>query len=216
MPEGPEIWILQKAINNIYNDVKTLSYGKHLFILDKNENWSFGLTGRVKINDTNKLIKSNVGWVYGNETKYENISNEINKLGVDYMTATRDEFATEISRWTQSKNKLSKLMLDQSKISGIGVAWGSEILHKAGLRPDVRACDQDLHKLVDVMLETRQNIKITYNEKIENIERTQNKDELTNFVNNWFENLYEIREMSVYKKGLKLKVLGRTWWVMNY
>ena len=39
MPEGPEIWILSKAVNKYYGFEKTESYGKHLFILDKKENW---------------------------------------------------------------------------------------------------------------------------------------------------------------------------------
>lgn len=45
MPEGPEVWILSKAIKCHFNEEKSLSHGKHLFIFDKKENWSFGLTG---------------------------------------------------------------------------------------------------------------------------------------------------------------------------
>lgn len=33
------------------------------------------------------------------------------------------------------------------------------------------------------------------------------------FINNWFHNLYEIRQMDIYKKGSKIEVLGRNWWV---
>ena len=97
-------------------------------------------------------------------------------------------------------------MLDQSKISGIGVAWGSEILFKTGLNPDMRCCDQNLHKLVESMIEIREKIKKKYSEQI-------NEDNCKEFVNKWFDNLYEVREMDIYKKGSKLKVLGRIWWV---
>ena len=38
-------------------------------------------------------------------------------------------------------------------------------------------------------------------------------DNLKEFINDWYSNLYEIREMSIYKKGSQLEVLGRNWWV---
>jgi hypothetical protein len=70
----------------------------------------------------------------------------------------------------------------------------------------MRACDQTLSKLADSMIEIRENIKKVYNEQV---------DESTcrEFINEWFDNLYEIRVMSVYKKGSKIEVLGRSWWV---
>jgi formamidopyrimidine-DNA glycosylase len=95
-------------------------------------------------------------------------------------------------------------MLDQTKISGIGVAWGSEILFRAGLRPDVRACDQNLSTLADSILYIRNDIKNIYEKELKEPET---------IINNWFENLYEVREMHVYKKGSKIEVLGRSWWV---
>ena len=98
------------------------------------------------------------------------------------------------------------MLLDQAKISGIGVAWGSEILFKAGLRPDMRACDQTLNKLANSMIEIRENIKKLYSEQLD-------ESECKEFINNWFENLYEIRDMNIYKKGSKIEVLGRSWWV---
>jgi hypothetical protein len=36
---------------------------------------------------------------------------------------------------------------------------------------------------------------------------------LKTFINNWFENVYMIRDMNIYKKGSKIQVLGRSWWV---
>jgi hypothetical protein len=31
-------------------------------------------------------------------------------------------------------------------------------------------------------------------------------------VNDWFENLYEIRPMKVYQRGNKVKIAGRNWY----
>jgi formamidopyrimidine-DNA glycosylase len=208
MPEGPEVWILSKAINTFFKEENTLSYGKHLFISDKEENWSFGLTGKVFITESDELIKMNTGWIYGDENKYENINKEIEKLGIDFMMASEEAIRKEVDSWIKSKKKLAGLLLDQTKISGIGVAWGSEILYKANLRPDMRTCDQNLSTLSDSILYIREKIKNIYEKELK-----ANNDSLKDFVNEWFSNLYEIREMEIYKKGSGLSVLGRTWWV---
>ncbi len=204
MPEGPEVWILSKAINTHFNEQKSLSYGKHLFILDVNEDWSFGLTGKVQLNDKNELIKVNTGWIYGDQVKYENLELETGKLGIDFMTADETVFRETVDKWIKSKQKLAGLMLDQTKIAGIGVAWGSEILFKAGLRPDIKACDQNLAKLADSILYIRNYIKNIYEKELKDPEL---------LINDWFDNLYQVREMHVYKKGSKIEVLGRSWWV---
>ena len=115
-------------------------------------------------------------------------------------------------------------LLDQSKISGIGVAWGSEILFNADLSPDMKTCDQVLtegnsgsNKLVDSMIEVRKKIQETYEleltRTLEVCKIYNNDNNLRLLINGWFENLYEIREMNIYKKGSKLQVLGRSWWV---
>lgn len=214
MPEGPEIWILSEAINKFYHTAKTVSYGKHLFIFNTNdenlecEDWSFGLTGKVCISDNNELIKLETGWLFGDKIIFQkcDYGSQIQKLGIDWMTSPPKYLENEINKWCKTSRKLGGLLLDQSKISGIGVAWGSEILHRAGLRPDIRVCDQDLSQLVNVMVDVREKIKQKYSEHV---------DELTckEFINNWFDNLYEIREMQVYKKGTKIVMLGRSWWV---
>jgi formamidopyrimidine-DNA glycosylase len=207
MPEGPEIWILSKAINQYYKNENTCAYGKHLFLLDKKENWSFGLTGNVEFDDSNnELVKLDVGWIYGDKIKYNNFTDETKKLGIDFMTADENLIREEVDKWIKSKKKLAGIILDQSKISGIGVAWGSEILFKAGLRPDMRVCDQVLNKLANSIFYIRERIKNNYEKEL----KEKGDFEL---VNEWFDNLYEIREMSIYKKGTKLDVLGRNWWV---
>jgi formamidopyrimidine-DNA glycosylase len=204
MPEGPEVWILSKAINMHFNEQKSESRGKHLFILDVKENWSFGLTGKVQLDEKNELAKINAGWIYGDKIPYDILENEIGKLGIDFMNANEELFREEVDKWIKSKKKLAGLMLDQTKIAGIGVAWGSEILFRAGLRPDMRTCDQNLSKLADSILYIRNDIKNIYEKELKEPE---------SLINGWFENLYEVRQMQVYKKGSKVEVLGRSWWV---
>jgi hypothetical protein len=72
----------------------------------------------------------------------------------------------------------------------------------------MRTCDQNLMTLSDSILYIREKIKNIYEKELK-----ANNDSLKDFVNEWFSNLYEIREMEIYKKGSGLSVLGRTWWV---
>ena len=211
MPEGPEVWILSKAINSYYGFERTESYGKHLFIFNDDfksggQNWSFGLTGKVQIKDNNELIKISNGWINGDELVFNDYNNEKQKLGINWLTSSKEELHKLIDSWIKSKKKLAALILDQTKISGIGVAWGSEILFKANLRPDMRTCDQVLNKLADTMYDVGMIVKQKYTEELE-------EWDTKSFINEWFENLYEIRDMNIYKKGSKLTVLGRSWWL---
>ena len=146
------------------------------------------------------------GWIYGDKIACQNYDEEIQKLGTNWLTGSEADLRKEVDSWVTSKKKLAALMLDQSKISGIGVAWGSEILFKALLRPDIRACDQDLNNLVTSMIEIREKIKQIYSEQVD-------ESNCRDFINKWFENLYQVRSMNKYKKGSKLEVLGRSWWV---
>jgi len=232
MPEGPEVWFLSKTINAFYSNNNTISHGKHLIIKDVKENWSFGLNGKIGVSSSNELIKIDAGWINGEQKKYDNYETCVKELGLDWMTASKEELEKEICKWIKSKKKLAALILDQSKISGIGVAWGSEILFSAELRPDMKACDQVLiegsgtltkgsgflNKLVDSMINIRKKIQDTYslelNRTLEVCKISNNDTKLRELINCWFENLYEIREMNIYKKGSKLQVLGRSWWVI--
>ena len=211
MPEGPEVWILSEAINKFYHFEKTVVYGKHLFVFNDQskshgENWSFGLTGKVQITDDDKFIKINSGWIYGEKVKFDDYTSETKKLGIDWLTCSKEDLHKEVDKWIKSKKKIAALILDQSKICGIGIAWGSEILYKSDLRPDMRACDQVLNKLADTMYLIREEIKKKYNEQVD-------ESNCKEFINEWFTNLYEIREMTIYKKSSQIKVLGRNWWV---
>jgi formamidopyrimidine-DNA glycosylase len=226
MPEGPEVWILSEAINKFYHSEKTKAYGKHLFVFSHETtslcvesntnfgstflkgglNWSFGLTGTVEISDDNELKKIDSGWIYGDKVNFDDYTLETQKLGIDWLTCSEAELRKEVDSWIKSKKKIAALILNQQLISGIGVAWGSEILFKADLRPDMRCCDQVLNKLADSMIEIREEVKKKYNEQLD-------ESNCKEFINEWFTNLYEIREMNVYKKGSQVKVLGRNWWV---
>jgi formamidopyrimidine-DNA glycosylase len=208
MPEGPEVWILSKMINEYYLNNNTISIGKHLIIKDIQEDWSFGLNGKVNINENNELVKVETGWINGEKKQYDNKS--VKELGLDWMTANKKELEEEVQKWTNSKKKLAILILDQTKICGIGVAWGSEILYNAKLNPNLKACDQLLDKLVNTMIEIRIKIQETYiNLYNENIDNDKNKK----LINGWFENLYKIRKMNIYKKGSKIQISGRSWWI---
>lgn len=206
MPEGPEIWCLSHLINFYYKEEKTLAYGKHLFLLDKKEEWHFGLSGKVFINNDNELQKKNSGYLPGKTQSFENVNNSTSNLGLDFMTANEEEIKNEIEKWKNTKKKLAGLLLDQKRISGIGVAWGSEILHHANLSPDLPSNKQNIENLSESILFIREQIKKKYQDFMDE----KNNRET---INEWFENLYEIREMKVYKKGKKINVLGRNWWI---
>jgi len=219
MPEGPEVWILSKAINEHYKNEftrtgnKTVSIGKHLIINDVYEIWSFGLTGKVHINNLNELNKKQTGWVYGDQLKFTDYNDTIKDLGLDWMIASRKSLEEVVDKWIKSKQKLASLILDQSMIAGIGIAWGSEILFSAGVRPDIRACDQVLNTLVDEMIRVRKEVQELYKNELYKNELISNKLNVKEFINNWFSNLYDVRKMKIYKKGTKILVLGRGWWV---
>jgi len=207
MPEGPEIWILGKALQIYYNNYNYDTYGKHLLIMDRSEDWSFGLTGKVYINENNVLEKVNSGLVYG-EIK---VINNINKnFGQNWMTYCDDkDLENIVNSWKTSKKQLGTMLLDQSQIAGIGVAWGSEILAKANLRPEKKCCEQDLTNLVSSLTTIRDEIHDLY------LSIVNNEENLKNFINNWFKNLYSIRQLKVYKKGQQIKVGGRTWYTTD-
>jgi formamidopyrimidine-DNA glycosylase len=220
MPEGPEVWILRKAISQYYNDIIVFCHGKHLYLEhDKYlEEYTFGLTGKVEINDeTDKLTKKQIGFCYGD---YSIISKEeeiFNKLGPSFMEMDHIDCSKLVETWRSSRKLLGALLLDQKIISGIGVAWGSELLHKANLVPDKKACEQNLDNLVLAFLEIQEYCKNIYSkylsQQILNSSCDDVKRVLKTFINGWYKNLYKVREMSVYKKGKQCKTGGRTWWI---
>lgn len=185
------------------------------------------MTGKVNViisesNNEVLLEKINTGFCYGNdriisEQLYITIINKT--LGLNFMKIEKDTFELIVSKWSNLKRKLGTLILDQKEIAGIGVAWGSEILYRAKMNPDIKACEQDLSKLSLALYETQEYIIKIYTEYFNNIisidKNNQNNNFLVDFINGWYKNLYVIREMNIYKKGKELKSGGRVWWVKS-
>lgn len=220
MPEGPEVWILSKAINLYINENKDKNidlelvkyYGKHLILHYKDNtimDWSFGLTGKVYIDNDNKLNKLYNSYLPGGFKFIDNKYYE-NQSSICWMSNNANDETIQpiVDGWRTSKKKLGALLLEQSEISGIGVAWGSEILFRCDLRPDIKACEQNLDNLCSQILNIKCEIKNLYKEYLNN-----NENNIINFINNWFDNLYKIRKMNIYKKGKQVMVSGRKWWV---
>lgn len=209
MPEGPEVWILSEALKIHFGDNNIASKGKHLILHINNvyEDWSFGLSGKVNIDNCNNLSKIDSGWLNGEKKII--VMEELNN-SIDFMVSDKNVLQDEINKWKTSKKQLAGLLLDQKYIAGIGVAWGSEILAIAGLLPNISANKQDLSHLAEIIVNLREQIKTTY---MYALEQSKINGNIVNFINNWFDNLYEIRNMNVYKKGNSIKVLGRTWWL---
>lgn len=207
MPEGPEVYILSKAINRFYkNDDFSQAIGKHLQLRERNEDWSFGLQGKVRLNERGELSKPSYAAF---TTGYIKPIGECKELGLNWLISSEEEVLYEVEKWTKRKKKLAALLLDQELIAGIGVAWGSEILHSTGLDPNECVQKQKAGDLAKAIIEIRDFAKETYDSLLAGV-----KDEdLYNFINDWFENLYKERKMKVYRLGTKKEVSGRTWWV---
>lgn len=220
MPEGPEVWILNKAICKYYNKNISTSVGKHLIVQSgyNRENnsiiWSFGFDGKILIDENNKLYKPmEENWIFGkNEilNSSGNIREQLALSNIDWMTASHEELNDFVKKLSKVRGKLGPALINQNKICGIGVAWGSEILHRAGLRPDNSANSQDLSNLPQVMIQIREEIQNLYE-----MELNKYDDQIKDFIEGWFEKLYEIRNMKVYKVGKKISISGRTWWLIE-
>ena len=223
MPEGLEIYALNYALS-VLRHTKCIecpistAYGKHLIIwnsIDSNkiQDWSFGLSGRVRFDvHTSKLHKINTGFVTGSITDHSSYDSfmESSKLGIDFVLSNQEDFEDVIEKWKKSKKKLGTLMLDQSFIAGIGVAWGSEILFEADLSPDIAGSLQNLDELASIIIRVRDKM-IGFYKNI--VDKYAEDGEIIEFINGWYFNLYEKRNMKVYKKGQMINVSGRNWWI---
>ena len=205
MPEGPEVYALAAALNKC--GVPAASYGKHLFVA--HEDWSFGLSGTVALQH-GVLSKINKGFATGGIKGAGSLQDVVasNKLGVDWVTGAPEDLLHVVTTWRTSGKTLASLLLDQSQIAGIGVAWGSEVASAAGLDPRRSAASQShlLSSLVDAMVAFRHRVVDIYAGYIA-------RKDAADVVNGWFRNLYAIRAMRVYKVGSPVHIHGRTWWV---
>lgn len=213
MPEGPEIYILSIALQKL--GFSCVAYGKHIYFIDSKEDWSFGLSGTVHISQGH--IKHNFNsYIPGKIT--ENIESlqelkQKNKLGLDWLISTEDELQNVINQWSNKKTKLGPLLLQQSFICGIGIAYGSDILYHAKLKPDISANKQNLNSLCSSMMYIRNTILNEYQMHLKQF--INDKNMLEDFCNNWFHNLYKIRKMIIYKneKASTIKVGDRKWYI---
>lgn len=206
MPEGPEVFALAYALRVL--GVSAHSYGKHVFFADTHEDWSFGLSGTVALH-AGVLTKMNKGVAPGRVDTADRMEDVVanHHLGVDWMSAPALALKRVVRSWATSEKSLAKLVLDQSHIAGIGVAWGSELLAAAGMDPSATAASQSdrLNKLGNVLVRVRDEILHVYTHYIANTDAAA-------VVNGWFKNLYALRDMKVYQKAKPLVVGNRKWW----
>ena len=211
MPEGPEVYILAKAMKAIGFDAH--SYGKHLLVKDWHSgeifDVSFGLVGKIRIDKDKQLIKIVSSTLPSGYMKKINSFEEGKaNLGIDWMTASKDDLQLVLDGWTKRKKQIGALLIDQHELCGIGVAWASEILHCCSIRPDEKPNTFDFldikEKFFEAVINVRDRAKKEY---MKYLERNNN------IVDQWFENLYEIRTMTIYKKGTEFNVAGRTFYI---
>jgi len=205
MPEGPEVWILAQAVRQVPSYESVFSHNKQLVLPHLNQVWSFGLTGTVALEE-GRLIKRNSGFLPGSICEGE--FNEPT-TSVAWMTASREELQEMVHRrFETSRKALGALLLDQNLIGGIGVAWGSELLFRLKLRPEVSAKRQNLEELALQLVQLRSEVQELYQTVLA-------QGPAQAFTNGWYHNLYASREplLQVYKKGEPIQVYGRTWWV---
>ena len=216
MPEGPEVYMLAKAFKILGFEAE--SCGKHLLYKDlhtgKRFDISFGLVGKIQIDSNLNITKIQNDKIPSGELKEITSFKEIkSKLGVDWLKATREDIEDIVHRWSSRKKQIGALLLDQHEISGIGIAWGSEILNTSNINPNERSSIFELLNLstplVDAILSTREKALKLYTNVL-----TANASK---FINNWYTNLYTAREesMNVYKKGTEMIVSGRTFYIQK-
>ncbi len=205
MPEGPDVWYLCRLINRLNYNLSVYSHGKHIYVKknDKYIDYSFGLTGKLIVYN-GEISKNNCGFLPGDT----NIVSSIGEgLGVSFMDMELEDFQKIVDeKFKNSKAVLATTILNQKIIAGIGIAWGSEILHIAGLKPDVKANIQDLSNLPDAMYQVKKTCKELFTQICDNIP----EDELINTINTFN---YRILPMKVYKKGTHCIVSKRTWYI---
>lgn len=216
MPEGPEVYVLALALKSLGFSVE--AYGKHLLIVDmENGNKldiSFGLAGGLKLTSFH-LEKTVVqdkpcGYIKVVEN-FDDVKHRSGLFGLNWLTASREELKAVVTRWSQRRKQIGALLIDQHEICGIGVAWASEILFRAKILPTDKASWFEflnlINPLVDALIEVRGEAIKKYKDFL--------KGDMHVFVNEWFKNLYNIRQpiMQVYQTGQEVKISGRSFYV---
>jgi formamidopyrimidine-DNA glycosylase len=215
MPEGLEVFILAIALKEL--GYVCFSKGKHVILKDPYSgewfDYSFGLMGKVHIDEKNlTLHKIKHPKIVSGDKKLLKDEKELDStLGLDWMTADKDQLETVVRSWLTKKRQIAALLLDQKEICGIGVAWGSEILHVAKIHPTTKTNLLQFLDLIDNLVSAI----ITIRDKFKKIYLETMPQNNKKFVNEWFLNLYKAREndMNVYKKGSCVRVSGREFWI---
>lgn len=219
MPEGPEVYALSLAFKTLGFSAE--AYGKHLFVIDLHSgeklDISFGLAGKIQINRSNLAIEkvNHPQLVSGLCKPVENFDDHKTRsglFGVDWLTATENQLKEVVNNWTtQRKKQIGALLIDQHEICGIGVAWASEILHEANLSPTDKSNWFNFLSLTEPLICAL----IAVRKRAVDRYKAHLQGDMIDFINKWFENLYEIRKpiMHVYKKGVEQRVSGRIFFV---
>ena len=207
MPEGPEVWILAEALRTKFP--LAFARGKHLCA--DGATFSFGLFGGLALRPDGKLEHIARGDVSGKALPEAALMGL--NLGPDWMTAPVPTLAALVDTLRPRKKLLGSLLTDQTVIGGLGVAWASEVCAAAGLRPDVRASEQSLDGLVPALAAVRDSIQATYITYWASVQADSTGDALVAFCTGWFQNLYAVRTMRVYKVGTPVTTNGRVFWV---
>jgi hypothetical protein len=217
MPEGPEVKALEMALARC--GVPSRARAKALLVGGKR--FTFGLFGRVRlVRDEGagelRVIKVATprvpcGDVVDAVDAGPRDDGEGKDDAIDWVSASREQLRAATAQWATRSKCLAALLLEQTPIAGIGLAWGCEILHAAGgLQPGVAANKQDLRRLVDAMCTVRDAAMACYTAAV------ASAADPVELVNGWFKNLYASRAdlMRVYGKGsTQVRVGGRAWWV---
>jgi formamidopyrimidine-DNA glycosylase len=144
-------------------------------------------------------------------TKINNKNEVTEKLGLDWISATKEQLEVVIRSWLSRKKQIGALLIDQKEICGIGVAWASEILHISKIHPGLKTNLLQfldlINGLLDAIISTRDKYIKIYSQII-----TADRKK---FVNSWFHNLYEERKkhVHVYGKGEILRISGRDFYI---
>lgn len=213
MPEGPEVYVLARVLNSL--GFESSSLGKHLILRDAITgelfDFSFGLAGRIAVSNLDITKINHPVLPSGDKIKIQTRKEVEDKLGVDWMTATKEQIHQVVDTWTGRKKQIGSLLLDQREISGIGIAWASEILYHSKIQPELKANLLEFlslkEALINAIYDTGKDVKSLYLNSVGNDGKK--------FVNSWFMNLYKTRtdSMKVYKKGTVKKVCGREFYV---
>lgn len=144
MPEGPEINALCRALKSL--GFNALCFGKHLFYTDwksgRKYDLSFGLGGKVVLygdKTIEKVAHPELPSGYCKEIASFEVGKAELNLGVDWLTASKEDFIALVSHWGYRKKQIKALLVDQKEICGIGTVWVEKILQKAKIDPKEKA-----------------------------------------------------------------------------